>query len=772
MPASRSPLFAATVRALLTAFTAAAIGAALLDVTLAALHTSDPLPATAFLQATLAAIGLYGVVALLGAIAVGVVAGSVRTVLQEGATKTLRDRLRSDHQFDLSAAAGLLAAGAAAGVLAVIVFVFARGFGLEMANKRNGALSTALVSAAALPIALAAWFPAFLVLRPATRLLPRPRLFIALGGVALLAALGVALAVFSVDWRIINFGPFFALAWFAAFASAHLWFWNRGPGVKLAQRLSPTLQLLGAAAPVAITAGLFLLLIARFGSEPRSLALVAEESAGARPILHAAQKLADRDHDGYAAILGGGDCNDRDPAINPAASDEPENGVDEDCSGADAKRSAARQVAAQSPNTPNPNTPSPTTPNPTAAPAFPKWEGNLLIITIDTLRADRLDDKRMPNLAAFAKDATVFTHAYAQAPNTPRSFPSFLTSRYPSQIHWQKESLNFSPFLDDNTTFFEALHEAGFHTAGAFSHFYLDPQNGVSQGFDEWDNTGALTLHDSNTDIAAPRITPKVIARLGQLAKQPKSAKPVALWTHYFEPHSKYMEHPEFPVHGSGFQALEEKYDGEVSFVDLHVKQVLDALAKTGLDKTTAVVIFADHGEAFGEHRFLGSQMFFHGETLYDEVLRVPLLVRVPGVAGRRVDEPVMLIDLGPTVLDLVQAKIPASFQGRSLAPAIFGQPLAAEPVYAELLPATSWQHSWRVLVEGKYKLVDKISENSIELYDVAVDPREQHNLALSSPSEARRMKQALRDTMIAVASTAAPGTPDHKSGGGAHAAR
>src|SRR5262249_46230619 len=148
---------------------------------------------------------------------------------------------------------------------------------------------------------------------------------------------------------------------------------------------------------------------------------------------------------------------------------------------------------------------------------------------------------------AFAKQAVTFTHAYAQAPNTPRSFPSFLTSRFPSEIHWVRSNMNFPQLADtaENTTFFQPLKDAGLRTIGVFSHFYMKPENGIARGFDSWDNEGALTLHDSNTDIAAPRITSRVIAKLRELKQ---SHTRFALWTHLFEPHSRYMEHEEFPI--------------------------------------------------------------------------------------------------------------------------------------------------------------------------------------------------------------------------------
>jgi arylsulfatase A-like enzyme len=204
------------------------------------------------------------------------------------------------------------------------------------------------------------------------------------------------------------------------------------------------------------------------------------------------------------------------------------------------------------------------------------------------------------------------------------------------------------------------------------------------------------------------------------------------------------MEHPELPAHLSGVDALEEKYDGEVAFVDRHLGRILDALAARGLDRNTAVVVFADHGESFGEHRFGGERMYFHGETLYEEALRVPLIVHVPGVAPRTVETPVMLVDLGPTLVDLIKTRRPSSFHGRSLLGALLGAPLAARPVVAELLAAPSWNHRARVIIDHGWKLIDKLSENTLELYDLEHDPKEQKNLAVSDAERAAALRRKL----------------------------
>jgi choline-sulfatase len=453
-----------------------------------------------------------------------------------------------------------------------------------------------------------------------------------------------------------------------------------------------------------------------------AFAAVDEHALGLRALLGAARRVTDRDGDGFSAKFGGGDCDDRRPDVYPGAEDIPGDGIDQNCEGGDAKPVAAAPAAA------------PAEPPAEVAHVEPHagaFTGNILIVTIDAFRGDRLGvtgygrptgHSLTPTLDALAKRGAYFRRVWSQAPNTPRSFPAILTGRYPTDIGWDKPGVNYPNLLPSNHTFFEGLRSVGLEPIGIFSHFYFTADRGISRGFAEWSDDGALSIAESNKDSASPRIVPRVIARLRQAAAKKER---FVLWTHLFEPHSSYMTHKEFPTSLSGVPGLMEKYDYEIAFTDLWVKKLMDTLHETGLDKDTAVVVMADHGEAWGEHK-----AFFHGTDLYDEQTRVPLIIAIPGRTPRVIDQDAKLVDVAPTLLDLVGAPIPAAIRGRSLLPAIDGKPLPPAPVYAELMPATAWPHQAAMMVDGDHKIIHRISDRRWEMYDLRKDPGEKVNLA------------------------------------------
>jgi arylsulfatase A-like enzyme len=669
--------------------------------------------------------GLYGAAGLLCAAVLGWAAATVLGAIPGGWAA-----LHEDEALD-ARACGLLLGGVAAGL------VLALGGGLGYGGFVSSMNSRTLATIASAGLALVCVVPAALVLlatwqvagRLAQRFLPRPPRLGRTGLCALLLAgaglLAFVAALSRADWRVLDLGPFASAAVALVLGVAHGLFWHRSAiGKRLLQK-SPTRIIRPAIALLVIV-----LLVAgsRIRETSPTYAAIGEGALGLKFALKLARKATDRDGDGYSALFGGGDCDDTRADVYPGAEDIPGDGIDQNCEGGDAP------LVVEADETPGTGAEAGSGTGTGAAktglPKSGKFTGNILIIAVDATRADRLGvagygrpagRSLTPNLDALARRGAYFRRVWAQAPNTPRSFPSFVTSRYPSEIAWQKRSLNYSPLLPSNHTIFEPMASAGWRPIGIFSHFYFTADRGISKSFAEWSDDGAKTIADSNKDIAAPRIVPRVIERLKKAAK---SGERFVLWTHLFEPHSSYMSHAEFPTTLSGVQGLEEKYDYEIAYDDLWIGKILKTLDETKLAENTAVVVFGDHGEAWGEHK-----IYFHGQNLTEEQLRIPLIFAVPGRAPVASDAEAGLIDVGPTLLDLIGVTPPPYLHGRSLLPVIEGGKLPPRPIFAELLPSTATPDHEVIIVDRGQKLVHKVSERRFELFDLGADPKQMKNL-------------------------------------------
>lgn len=389
------------------------------------------------------------------------------------------------------------------------------------------------------------------------------------------------------------------------------------------------------------------------------------------------------------------------------------------------------------------------------------FDGNLLFVMIDTVRADRLgvagyrrDGRSLtPRLDAFASTATRFSRAYAHGVNTPRSMPTIWASRYPSQLSYHKLFHNFPAIGSEEELLFERLAAAGLHTVGFSSHFYFAPRRNVTQGFAEYDNEGARSIADSNKDFAAPRIVPKAIARLERLAAEQRR---FAMFVHLFAPHSTYLEHDEYPVKHKGVAGLEEKYDYEIAMVDRYVGDLLDTLERVGLAGSTMVVVLSDHGEAFGAHSFDGTRLYFHGQALYDEVLRVPLLIRVPGSTPSVNDQVVGLIDVAPTVLDVFGVPAPARFMGRSVLPLMRGESLPPRAIGAQLQRTPAWDDDASAYIsgDGSEKIIVR-ANGQVQVFDLASDPQELTDVARVDAARTARLKAELEAWTASLGSAA-----------------
>lgn len=348
---------------------------------------------------------------------------------------------------------------------------------------------------------------------------------------------------------------------------------------------------------------------------------------------------------------------------------------------------------------------------------------DLLLITIDALRADHLGAygyarPTTPKIDALAAEGLVFEHAYTATPHTSYAITSLMTGKYMRPIVALEAAAGGGRRPDE--TWAGLLRTYGFRTAAFFppavwavdGDRFVDLQKRNLDFEYAWIEFGAPDLYD---------------AYLGQyLATAPKD-KPLFLWVHLFEPHEPYVAHPEHPF-GEGEI---DRYDSEIAAADDGVGKIVARVrtARPG----TIVMVSADHGEAFGEH---GAR--YHGTTVYEEQVRVPLIVSAPGlVPARRETRPVQLVDLLPTVLAAYDIPKPPRVRGRDLGRLFAGKGDAAGKgiAFAEVEDAA-------MLAEGDDRLICNRKVATCALYDVAKDPHE--TSAVSDPAAADRMRRDL----------------------------
>lgn len=450
----------------------------------------------------------------------------------------------------------------------------------------------------------------------------------------------------------------------------------------------------------------------RFERSPAG-AVIEGRTGVARVVLRFLRKHTDRDRDGASALFGGGDCDDRDPRRFPDARDVPGNGVDEDCSGADAPRVERRVVTAPPPSL-----------RERIAQTLPR-DANLVFITVDTLRWDLhyAGNPRdlSPNLDRLAARSIVFDRAYAMSSYTGRSIGPLMTGRYPSEC--VRDDNHFVRYPDRGNTFLaERLRAAGFRTAAVASHFYFHPRFGLFQGIERVDISATPSGEAGESVSTDAAVTDRA---LRFLEDADFTRGRFMLWVHYFDPHKQYVLHPEIPP----FSRTERgKYDAEVAWTDRQIGRLLDALENKPFAQRTIIVLTADHGEAFGEHG-----MSWHGMELWDELIRVPWIIFVPSLPPRHIETPRGHIDLVPTVLELLRLPLPSPdaddfVSGQSLVAEMFGAPATVRPVYCEL-PEGPYNGLRRAMIHWPYKLLFRNARRP-ELYDLEHDPGERTDLS------------------------------------------
>jgi arylsulfatase A-like enzyme/Flp pilus assembly protein TadD len=349
---------------------------------------------------------------------------------------------------------------------------------------------------------------------------------------------------------------------------------------------------------------------------------------------------------------------------------------------------------------------------------------NLVLITIDTLRADRLGvygyaNARTPVIDGIARRGARFTRAYAPAPITLPSHASMMTGLHPPKHGARHNGMRLDASVP---TLAERLRAGGFATGAFIGAFPLDRRFGLTKGFDAY---GDQMPPGGDGRPANERRGGDVVDEAVVWLAQSRAQR-FFLWVHLFEPHAPYGRPGDSRPVGA-------RYDDEVAEVDRQVGRLAGAL---GADmQSTLLILTADHGEAFGEHGEIGHSIF-----VYDTTLRVPLIIAGPSIEPREIDDPATLVDVAPTAGKLLDVALFES-DGIDLAPALRGEPLPSRDIYAESF-APLLDFGWSPLRSLRTEGMKYIAAPKPELYDVRNDPGETGNLVSTDAERAKALAQ------------------------------
>ncbi|MFC1572319.1 sulfatase [Candidatus Eisenbacteria bacterium] len=354
---------------------------------------------------------------------------------------------------------------------------------------------------------------------------------------------------------------------------------------------------------------------------------------------------------------------------------------------------------------------------------------NILLISVDTLRPDRLgyaghDRNTSPNIDVLAREGVVFPNAYSVSGWTLPSMATILTGLYPKDhgardLHW---GLN-----ETVPTLASILQEHGFESRGYVSHIVLTPEYGFGKGFTELDHS-VLEDGDPHEMATSEELTNLALQGLGVIKE------PFFVWVHYFDPHFDYLRHDRWSSFGTSDI---DRYDQEIAFTDHHIGRLLEFLRQKGLYDNTIIIFTSDHGEEFGDH---GGKYHY---TCYDEVLRVPLIIKAPALPPGQNEEIAEQIDFVPSILARLQIESPPNLPGRNL---FIDEPdprptfIARDrpPGYQQLAVIDDGYKFLRIVVADTTAIPEKSRGTYVDvtnvvpgtyLYNLAADPREKRNL-------------------------------------------
>lgn len=373
--------------------------------------------------------------------------------------------------------------------------------------------------------------------------------------------------------------------------------------------------------------------------------------------------------------------------------------------------------------------------------AQPRARPNVVLITIDTLRADHLgcygyEQIETPYIDALAVDGIRFRTTVAQVPLTLPSHACILTGTYP-MFHGVRDNVGYR-LVDAKTTLAEILKPYGYHSAAFVGAYILNSKFGLDQGFDLYDDQipgakkGGGIINLNEIERRAGEVIDRTIAWLEKSGRSPFFA-----WIHLFDPHDPYDPPARFRRLYST-----RPYDGEIAYVDQEVGRLISFLKGRKLYDDSLLIVVSDHGEAFGEHR-----EFTHGYFVYDTTLLVPLIVKLPRQAhkGRTVDRQVRTTDIVPTILQLLEIARPAEVQGAGMLGLMLGRPVQwPREAYAETYYPL--QFGWSPLRSLRQAETKYIAAPKPELYNLARDAGETSNNIAKNTALAGSLKSRLTE--------------------------
>jgi arylsulfatase A-like enzyme/Flp pilus assembly protein TadD len=389
----------------------------------------------------------------------------------------------------------------------------------------------------------------------------------------------------------------------------------------------------------------------------------------------------------------------------------------------------------------------------------PAWLGggppNLLVVTLDTLRADHVGSygyagARTPRFDSLAARGLRFERAATVVPLTLPAHASLFTGTFPAR-HGVRDNGGY--YLGaEQETLAELLAARGYRTGGFISAFVLDSRWGIDQGFERYFDDFDLSRFDKQAGMDAIQRpgNETVDEALGWLAADTR--QPFCLWLHLYDPHTPYAAPRDYATFFP--RTLGGAYDAEVAYADAQLGRVLDALERDGRLGRTIVAVLGDHGEMLGEK---GEQT--HGFFVYDAAVRIPMVVVAPGLAPRVVTDQVRIVDVMPTLLELLEVPVPKAVQGTSLLPLARGQRLQLTALSESWFPR--FHYGWSELVAIQDERFKLIRAPRRELYDLERDPRETQDLAASDPGRVETLERALNAMLAAVGGAGKPKGPE-----------